>query len=158
MIYVYNAGPLFSEADIKQRKYEGNRLRSLLDGIESFVANPIDLPLDNSKSLTSIEIFEEDVKHIDLANVFFFELATGDTGTMVEFGQVIEKLRNNQSIKIYPIFSDLRLARNNAQGVECPVGFNSYLVGACTSHNITIYDNFEEAFLAFENELKMQQR
>ena len=23
MIYIYNAGPLFTEADIKQRKYEG---------------------------------------------------------------------------------------------------------------------------------------
>lgn len=153
MIYVYNAGPLFSEADIKQRKYEGNKLRELLSNLDSFVANPIDLPFDNSRVLTSKEIFEEDVKHIDLANVFFFELATGDTGTMVEFGQVIEKLRNKKEILIYPIFSDLRLARNNAVGVECPIGFNSFLVGACTSHNLKIYDTFEEAFEAFKRDL-----
>lgn len=153
MIYVYNAGPLFSEADIKQRKYEGNKLREFLSNKDSFVANPIDLPFDNTMVLTSKEIFEEDVKHIDLANVFFFELATGDTGTMVEFGQVIEKLRNGKKLMVFPIFSDLRLARNNAQGVECPVGFNSFVVGACTSQNLTIYGTFEEAFKAFEDYL-----
>ncbi len=151
MIYVYNAGPLFSEADIKQRKYEGIKLREFLSNRDSFVANPIDLPFDNTKVLTSKEIFEEDVKHIDLANVFFFELATGDTGTMVEFGQVIEKMRNGKELMVFPIFSDLRLARNNAQGVECPVGFNSFVVGACTSHNLAIYTTFKEAFEAFED-------
>jgi len=150
MIYVYNAGPLFSEADIKQRKYEGAKLKETLKDTQHFIANPIDLPFDNSKVLTSKEIFDEDYKHVCNANVFFFELATSDTGTMVEFGMAIEKKRQNNDIKIYPIFSDLRLARNDAKGLECPVGFNSFVVGACKSHDLTIYDSFEEALHAFK--------
>ncbi len=156
MIYVYNAGPLFSQADIKQRKHEGLMLSSLNIKSDYFIANPIDLPLDNTKALTSTEIFNEDVKHVDFANVFFFELATGDTGTMVELGMAIEKYRQNPKIRIYPIFSDLRLSRNQANGVECPVGFNSFVVGALTSHQIPIFYSFDEAFHAFKTDLIKQ--
>lgn len=155
MIYIYNAGPLFSEADIKQRKYEGAMFKKLEVIGDYFVANPIDLPLDNFTTLTSIEIFNEDVKHVDLANVFFFELATGDTGTMVEFGMAIEKYRQKKDIRIYPIFSDLRLSRNQASGIECPVGFNSFVVGALTTHQIQVYDSFDQAYGAFKNDLKL---
>jgi nucleoside 2-deoxyribosyltransferase len=152
VIYIYNAGPLFSEADINQRLLEGKWLRELLAKKDNFIANPIEMPFNNEKVLASSDIFNVDVGHIDLANVFFFELATGDTGTMVEFGMAIEKLRNNKDIKIYPIFSDLRLQRNGAIKTECPVGFNSFVVGACTAHNISIYDSFKEAFYAFKED------
>ncbi len=152
MIYIYNAGPLFSEADIKQRQYEGEKLRTALHDRQAFVANPIDLPFED-RVLSSKEIFDVDVSHIDKANVFFFELATGDPGTMVEFGMAIEKYRQNKNIKIYPIFSDLRLSRNDIKGVESPVGFNSFLVGACTFHNLKIYDSFESAFNALIEEI-----
>ena len=155
MIYIYNAGPLFSEADIKQRKYEGEMFRKLDIIGDFFVANPIDLPLDNSSTLTSIEIFNEDVKHIDLANVFFFELATGDTGTMVEFGMAIEKYRRNKNVYIYPIFSDLRLSRNQNSDIECPVGFNSFVVGALTAHQIQVFKSFDHAYHAFIKDLKL---
>jgi hypothetical protein len=93
MTYIYNAGPLFSEADQKQRKLEGRLLMEA--GKESedyFVANPIDLPLDQNKPLSSQTIFAMDNSHIQKANVFFFELATGDTGTMVELGMAIQRL------------------------------------------------------------------
>ena len=54
MIYIYNAGPLFTEADIKQRKYEGAKFVEILErnNKEYFLANPIDLPFDNTKILT----------------------------------------------------------------------------------------------------------
>lgn len=153
MIYIYNAGPLFTQADIKQRKTEGDILRSLKGKQEEyFVANPIDLPFGNSKTLSSREIFEVDSHHVDLANVFFFELASSDTGTMVELGMAIEKLRQGKVIKIYPIFSDLRLVRNQASGVECPIGFNSYVVGSLSFHGIEIYPSFESALEAFKQD------
>lgn len=155
MIYIYNAGPLFSEADINQRLVEGELLRDVLKGREHFIANPIELPFDNTKVLASHDIFKVDATHVDLANVFFFELATGDTGTMVEFGMAIEKLRNNKNIKIYPIFSDLRIQRNAATGTESPVGFNSFVVGACTAHSLRIYDKFKEAFNAFKEDFSL---
>lgn len=151
MIYIYNAGPLFTEADIKQRKHEGELLRSALEKSkrEYFIANPIDLPFDNTKVLTSKEIFEGDYYHVNRANVFFFELASNDAGTYVELGNAIEKLMSGKDIKIYPVFNDLRLQRNNASGTECPCGFNSYLVGSLNANNITIYRSFDEAYQAF---------
>jgi nucleoside 2-deoxyribosyltransferase len=155
MIYIYNAGPLFSEADINQRLLEGKLLRDLLKDKEYFIANPIELPFDNSKVLASFDIFNVDANHIDLSNVFFFELATGDTGTMVEFGMAIEKLRNKKDIKIYPIFSDLRIQRNAAIKTECPVGFNSFVVGACSAHDLTIYASFKEAMEAFKKDFSL---
>jgi len=158
MIYIYNAGPLFSEADIRQRKYEGKKLEEVLrkSKHEYFIANPIDLPFDNTKVLTSREIFLEDYKHVCNSNVFFFELATGDTGTCVELGNAIEKLMNGKDIKIYPIFTDLRLQRNNTSGTECPVGFNSYLVGSLTANNISIYTSFNDAFDAFCKDFELE--
>ncbi|MBQ7891161.1 MAG: hypothetical protein IJ359_03300 [Erysipelotrichaceae bacterium] len=158
MIYIYNAGPLFTEADIKQRKYEGAKFVEILErnNKEYFLANPIDLPFDNTKILTSKEIFLGDYEHVNKANVFFFELASGDAGTYVELGNTIEKYMNGKDLKIYPIFTDLRLQRNGASGVECPIGFNSYLVGCLTANNITIYRSFEEAFTSFTKDFNLQ--
>ena len=157
MIYIYNAGPLFTEADINQRHLEGNKLKEILDNNEAeyFLANPIDLPFDNTKILTSKEIFLGDYKHVDKANVFFFELASGDAGTYVELGNAIEKFMSGKQIKIYPVFNDLRLQRNGAAGTECPIGFNSYLVGCLSANNITIYRSFSEALEAFKKEFNL---
>ena len=59
MIYIYNAGPLFTEADINQRHFEGEKFNKVLkeNNQEYFLANPVDLPFDNSRILTSTEIF-----------------------------------------------------------------------------------------------------
>ena len=158
MIYIYNAGPLFTEADINQRHLEGEKLNKILNDnkIEYFLANPIDLPFDNTKILTSKEIFMGDYMHVNKANVFFFELASGDSGTYVELGNAIEKLMSGKQIKIYPVFNDLRLQRNDASGLECPIGFNSYLVGCLTANNITIYSSFDEALEAFKKDFNLK--
>jgi Nucleoside 2-deoxyribosyltransferase len=157
MIYIYNAGPLFSEAEVRQRKEEGRMLEELLQhsGKEYFIANPIDLPFDNSKVLNSADIFSVDYDHINKSNAFFFELASGDTGTMVELGNVIEKYINGKEINIYPIFGDFRLQRNDVAGIECPIGFNSYLVGALTHNEIRIYYSFQEAFVQFKKDFDL---
>jgi nucleoside 2-deoxyribosyltransferase len=154
MIYIYNAGPLFSEADQIQRKKEGKLLMEAGTGMaDYFVANPIDLPLDQNKPLSSQVIFDMDNSHIQKANVFFFELATGDTGTMVELGMAIQRLISGDQIDIYPIFSDLRLVRNHASGIECPVGFNSFVTGSLTYHQIQTYPDFHSALQAFKRSL-----
>ena len=157
MIYIYNAGPLFSEAEVNQRKEEGRILDDILcqSGREYFVANPIDLPFDNSKVLNSADIFGVDYNHINRSNAFFFELASGDTGTMVELGNVIEKYMNGKEMKIYPIFGDFRLQRNDVAGIECPIGFNSYLVGALTYNKIPIYFSFQEAMEQFKKDFDL---
>ena len=154
MLYIYNAGPLFTEADIAQRLKEGKELRELLknNNVEHFVANPIELPFDNSRYIPSSEIFMGDYTHVKKANVFFFELASNDSGTYVELGNAIQMLMDGKNIKIYPIFSDMRLNRNNVDGLECPIGFNSYLVGCLTYNKIPIYRSFTEAFAAFKKD------
>ena len=153
-MYIYNAGPLFTEADITQRLKEGKMLREVLEknDVEYFLANPIELPFDNTRYIPTSEIFKEDYSHVAKADVFFFELASNDSGTYVELGNAIEKLMNGKDLKIYPVFSDLRLGRNDVSGVECPIGFNSYLVGALTYNHITIYRSFNDAFDAFKKD------
>lgn len=154
MIYIYNAGPLFSEAEVKQRRLEGQLLEEVLkdSGQQYFIANPIDLPFDPDKKLTADEIFRVDYSHIDKANVFFFELASDDTGTMVELGNAIEKYMNGKKLWIYPIFGDGRLRRNDSAGVECPKGINSYVVGSLTYNKIPVFYSFAEALQQFKKD------
>lgn len=158
MIYVYIAGPLFKEAEINQRRLEAKEITEILQqkGLEYFICNPIDLPFDNTRVLTSAEIFEADYSHIEKADVLFFELASEDAGTMVELGNVIEKYIQGKKLKIYPVFADLRLQRNDIKGVECPLGFNSYLVGCLTANHIPIYYSFDEALAQFAIDLETQ--
>lgn len=155
MIYIYIAGPLFSEADIIQRRKEAAGLREVLDqkGLTYYICNPIDLPFDNTQVLSSREIFLADYGHLDIANVFFFDLSGNDTGTLVELGNVIEKYHHDRNLRIYPVFSDLRLARNQAAGLECPVGYNSYVVGCLSANEITCYRSFSEALTQFVKDI-----
>lgn len=157
MIYIYNAGPMFTEADINQRRKEGKMMQEVLDqnNVEYFLANPIDLPFDNTKPITPAEIFKTDYLHVSKANVFFFELASGDAGTYVELGNAIEKKISGKDLKFYPVFNDLRLQRNGIEGIECPIGFNSYLVGCLTANDITLYRSFDEAFEAFKKDFNL---
>ena len=157
MIYVYNAGPLFKEAEINQRRVEAKKIAEILDqkNLEYFICNPIDLPFDNTKVLTSAEIFTVDHGHITKADTFFFELASEDAGTMVELGNVIERYMQGEKLKIYPVFADLRLQRNDSKGVECPLGFNSYLVGCLTANDIPIYYSFDDALAQFAIDLEV---
>ena len=74
----------------------------------------------------------------------------------MELGNAIEKLMSGKDIKIYPIFTDLRLQRNGASGVECPIGFNSYLVGSLTANNIQIYRGYDEALEAFKKDFDLK--
>ena len=53
MIYIYNAGPLFTEADIKQRKYEGAKFSTyayqyIIGEVTNFIRenNPIKISKD----------------------------------------------------------------------------------------------------------------
>jgi len=156
MIYVYIAGPLFSEADIRQRKYEARQIEAVLAKQQQpyFIANPIDLPLDLEQVPAAADIFRLDYQHICQANVFFLELASNDSGTLAELGIIIERYMQGREIGIYPVFYDLRLSRNSPSGVECPVGFNSFTVGCLRANDIVIYESFAQALTQFDLDLK----
>ena len=62
MITVYLVGPLFTEADQRQRRLEGERLRRELTArqLEYQLISPIDLPLNEGGASAPEAIFEAD--------------------------------------------------------------------------------------------------
>lgn len=146
MIYIYIVGPLFNQAEAKQRIYEGTYLKKELDLIDTpyQIVNPIELPV-NDGAADSIAIYQADYRHQCKANVVFFDLSNSDTGSHTALGVMLEKKRQKPKIHLYPVFSDQRLKRNGAFGLESTVGFNSYVVGALKANQIAIYDTFEQA-------------
>ena len=145
-IFIYNAGPLFTEADQAQRLKEQTFFDSI-KGVKVF--NPLTSPFNEGANSAAM-IYEGDNAPIQEANVFFFDLANNDTGTLVELGMVIQKLEDGEKLDVYPIISDFRVhGRSDYKCDYHPVGYNSFLIGALESHNIKIYHSFKEAFEVF---------
>lgn len=152
-LYIYNAGPLFTEADQAQRLLEQARFESI-QGVDVF--NPLTSP-ENEGAVSAEMIYEVDCAAIQRANVFFFDLANNDTGTLVELGMVIQKLETGATLDIYPVISDFRVhERDDYNCAYAPVGYNSFVIGSLNKHKITIYHSFTDAFDAFvaKNNLK----
>ena len=152
MLNIYNVGPLFTEAEVKQRRYEGARIRSLLEAnnVAYTLANPIDMPTSNKTNVTASEIASADYERLNNADVVFFDLSNEDSGSCVALGIMMEKYKQGKNLELYPIFFDIRLSRNGQSGLESSCGFNSMVVGILKSSNIEIYNSFEEALEAFK--------
>jgi nucleoside 2-deoxyribosyltransferase len=152
---IYIVGPLFSEAEVKQRKYEGKKVRDFLDSnkINYEIFNPIDLNF--GEELSSNEIALSDYQGLSHANHVFLDLSTEDSGSCVALGLLIEKMNNGQNVILYPVFSDIRLTRNNKSGLESTKGHNSMVVGIIKGHNIQIYNSFENAFVSFKKNMEI---
>lgn len=148
---IYIVGPLFSEAEEKQRKYEGERIRHILDlnHVDYELFNPVDMPFNSKEDVTSSEIALADVQRLNEAEAVFFDLSTEDSGSCVALGMMMEKLANGKKLKLYPVIHDIRLKRNSLGGLESSCGFNSMVVGILKGNKITIYSSFEEALQAF---------
>ena len=153
-IFIYNAGPLFTEADQAQRLREQTYFDSI-KGIEVF--NPLTAPFNEGANSAAM-IYEGDNTPIQKATVFFFDLASNDPGTLVELGMVIQKLEDGNKLDVYPIISDFRVSgRSDYNGEYYPVGYNSFLIGALESKNIKIYKSFKEAFNVFLMDNKLSE-
>jgi nucleoside 2-deoxyribosyltransferase len=152
---IYIVGPLFSEAEVKQRKYEGQEIIKYLDKnkINYDLFNPIDLNF--GEEFSSKEIALADYNGLSNANHVFLDLSNEDSGSCVALGLLIEKINNGQRIKLYPIFSDIRLSRNNKSGLESTKGHNSMVVGIIKGNNIQIYNSFENAFVSFKKNMEI---
>lgn len=157
---VYIAGPLFTESDMTQRKYEGQNIRRVIstqhgwltnEASKERVFNPIESPINfKDMSPTAAMIFKADYDVIEVAKYFFFDISTLDVGTFVELGQALELRVKDPSIKIYPVMSDIRVpAAGNYEGRHVPTGNNQYMVGALDFYGIRIYGCFSDALEAF---------
>lgn len=153
MIKIYIVGPLFSQDQVRQRKYEGETLRNYLleNNIENEVFNPIDMTFDDDSC--AADIHAADYERLSDSDVIFIDLSQEDSGSCVALGITLEKYKNGKDIKFYPVISDIRLSRNGKSGLESSCGYNSMVVGAFTANNIKIYDCFENAFKAFKQDL-----
>ena len=156
MITIYNVGPLFTEAESKQRIYEGQKIREWLEheNIEYQLFNPIDFPTNDQKDVTAAQIYALDYERLSCADVVFFDLANEDSGSCVALGLIMEKKLQGKNIRIYPVIHDIRLSRNGNCGYESSLGFNSMVIGILTGNQIPIYDSFEKAFEQFKKDIK----
>lgn len=162
--YIYIAGPLFTEYEVKQRKEEGKLVREFLDSkhINYELGNPIDFDV-NPKEKESNQpepkvIYECDALFIDKATHFFFDLCNNDTGTYVELGMAFEKLRMKKNIKLYVVHSDFRTFSNSRNGFASTIGFNSFVTGGIERHNFKIYSSFNEAFNKFKHDILEEEK
>lgn len=157
MLKIYNVGPLFTEAEVKQRKYEGKQLRTVLEKnqVDYELFNPIDMPLNNQKDVKASDIYHADYERLNQADVVFFDLSNEDSGSCVALGIIMEKKLAGKKILVYPIFHDIRLSRNSLSGLESSCGFNSMVVGILSGNDIPVYSSFEDAFYQFCSDFQL---
>lgn len=155
MISIYNAGPLFNEADRNQRKTEENLMTSILNknGITGYeIYNPATTEINfEVGNPTPAEIFKYDYEAIEKANVFFFDLSTTDEGTHEELGFALAKLYKGDNVKIFPVISDSRVNAKDKSEFAVPKGWNQFVIGSLLNNGIKIYKSFNEALIDFEN-------
>lgn len=141
---LYLAGPLFNEAEVMQRKKEGELLKMNFPWLE--VYNPINQPFNENKSSlpTPEEIFFNDTKEIVDADIFLADITNNDPGVMLELGIAI-------AIKtkyIICVNSDIRL--NDANKYDIPTyGINHYVLGGINNYGILVR-SFDEAIKEIE--------
>ncbi len=158
---IYNAGPLFTEGEVRQRKYEGQLVRELLKlkGINTDgFFNPIDAPFNDKANTapTSEDIYIGDASRIMDADAIFFDISNEDSGTMVELGLVLAKYELKDLVtvpKVYIVSSDIRFAGGIDQGHRAQVSHNQFVIGGILKHGITIHNSFENLLNEFAQTL-----
>lgn len=145
---IYMAGPLFSEADQRQRVLEVNKLRTeltnggLTEGLDFEVFAPIEADVNDKSTLPSAEdIYKADRDALMSSTVVLADLAYYDAGVMLELGMVIE-----EGVHVLAWDSDLRLSTaGEYNGIRVPYGTNQFVIGALLHEGHGVYGNFSEA-------------
>lgn len=136
---IYLAGALFNEAEVRQRKLEGELLKKRFgEKIELF--NPIEQPFNEDKQSlpTPLTIFEGDDRAVKWADVILADVTNEDAGVMAELG-----IASALGKKILAVNADIRL--KSANRYEIPsYGMNHFILGLIEKHGKLVY-SFEEA-------------
>ena len=183
MLNGYILGPLFSEADIAQRKYEGSVLNKEFGKRVSWY-NPIEAPINDKSTLpTAQDIFVGDTTEIGKADIIVADIANNDVGGAMELGiafameygsRVTKELFEKQDKMIrtrakeyfaasgfkpkmvYAVCSDIRLkTAGSYDGIYIPVGWNQYVIGCLSSmgYKAKIFYSFDECVQALRTDL-----
>lgn len=149
---IYNAGSLFTEAEVRQRLFEEDLVNEIAeelgiaDKIQFF--NPISNPFnDKSKIPTAEEIYEGDMRQIEMSKNFIFNLDNPlDGGVIAELFAVIKDIRYGAKYNIVVVMSDMRIdGAGNYEAHRVPIGHNQFVIGALMQHNIPIFKTSREA-------------
>lgn len=149
---IYIAGGLFNEAEVTQRRLEGQLLRKAF-GKDIEIFNPVEQPFnENKQSLpTPSDIFWGDTRAIEDCDVVLADITNEDAGVMAELG--IAFARNKTVIAIN---SDIRL--KSASAYEIPsYSVNHYILGLIENSGVLVF-SFEEAVKEIERELEKRTR
>lgn len=171
--HIYNAGPLFTNGEIKERMEEDLKLQKLKSTGEYTFYNPITAPCNDKEKLpTAEDIFMGDTKEVVSADVIIANLDHEDPGVMAELGiawgleysyktlynlyraGIISRnaLASAEEFGIKPkkviaVDYDLRQATaGEYNGRYVPVGRNQFVIGMIEDfEDETIVDNFDNA-------------
>ncbi|AXK50742.1 nucleoside 2-deoxyribosyltransferase [Spiroplasma alleghenense] len=127
---IYNAGSMFNEAQINQRKIEGVNLRKELKGFD--IANPIDF--DSNLGLgvcpTPKVIWEADYEQLQKAEYVIFELDSLDHGMISEFGIAVEMAKSSHPNKyLIVVISDFRYYQKGSTTQISEFAINHFVFG-----------------------------
>lgn len=115
---VYNAGPLFTEGEMAQRKLEGVQLRDKVNK-DLTIYNPADYEFNGSDAVrTNKQIFAYDAGTIMKSGIGIFDLdATQDVGTTTEFGMFLMRAIEHDDVYVIAKHTDFRaqLAVNSGE-------------------------------------------
>jgi hypothetical protein len=150
---IYLAGPLFTEYEQKQRMYEGEEIRKVIENKDYELFSPLEAPINGDVQPTMDIIFETDAKAMDESKVFFFDLSNQDMGTITEVGMVLQRLRQGEELLVYPVESDFRVMKNSRLGFESTIGFNSFTLGGFAKYNKPIFTSFKDALEQFKKDI-----
>ena len=136
---IYIAGSLFNEAEIRQRRWEGERMREAFPNAE--ICNPIDQPFNENKDSlpTPQMIYASDVHSIETSDVFVADLTNEDPGVMLALGIAIQ----SKVSVIIGVNSDSRMTSANQYEIPS-YGMNHFVLGAILE-NETLVSSFERA-------------
>lgn len=147
---IYIAGGLFNEAEVAQRKLEGQLLGEVFgDKVDIF--NPIEQPFNEDKQTlpTPSDIFWGDTKAVEESDVVIADITNEDPGVMAELG--IAFARNK---KIIAINSDIRL--KSASAYEIPsYSLNHYVLGLIENSGVLVF-SFSEAIEEVKKSLEIK--
>jgi len=125
---VYNAGSMFTEAQWKTRKSEGEALRSLLPNLR--IDNPVDFDTNQTERPTNEAIFLADYEAIKQASYVIFEIDGWDSGTHMEYGLAVEQAKNNPDKYLFVIISDFRFKQGILKGEIPGLSLNEMITGS----------------------------
>lgn len=167
--HIYNAGPLFTKGEIRERLTEDDKLKNLANYT---YFNPITAPCNNKSSLpTSLDIFTGDTDEVRKADIILANLDHEDAGVMAEMGiswglsyaaEVAATLHKSGYIDktALDMFNSLGVKKKELiamaydlregtageyDGIKVPFGRNQYVIGLIEDMNGKIVTDFDDA-------------